>query len=60
MACTQCDCEEIGWIDEGIGVYEYWGAIGVDIDMVAVCADCGAYVTPEISYEQWRRYMDEP
>jgi len=39
------DCPEHGnvkakWEDHGIGVYEYWGAKGVDTQWVAVCSEC--------------------
>lgn len=41
--CMHCK-QECGFfeIDEGIGVYEYWGAKGVDINMVAYSDCCEA------------------
>lgn len=41
---TYCPtCEEYvtpEWEDEGIGVYEYWGAPGIDTCMCASCPNC--------------------
>jgi hypothetical protein len=55
MTCKHCDCDEIDWIDEGIGAYEYWGSKEVDIDMVPVCANCGEPVETTISFRDWKQ-----
>ena len=38
-------------VDEGIGSYEYWGAKGVDIQLVEVSDCCGEEVTDELPEE---------
>ena len=43
-----CECGEpcsVVWTDEGIGVYEYWGARGVHVDWQASSSCCEAEVT---------------
>lgn len=55
MSCPHCGCDEIDWIDEGIGKYEYWGSKGVDVDMVPVCSECGEYAESSETYSQWLR-----
>lgn len=40
MICTYCKEEcEVVYIDEGIGMYEYWGCVGRHEDWVEV-SDC--------------------
>jgi len=55
MGCKQCGCEEITFIDEGIGAYEYWGSMEVQVDMVPVCAECGEYVETTIGFHEWKQ-----
>ena len=45
-----CSCNEpceLGVEDQGIGQYEYWGATGVDEQLVTVSDCCGANFTEE-------------
>jgi hypothetical protein len=45
MKATCSECQEecnVVVVDEGIGAYEYWGATGVDIKLVAVSTCCEA------------------
>lgn len=46
--CLECqqefDEETVGYRDDGIGAYEYWGMKGVDKHLVEVCPCCGEYV----------------
>jgi len=46
--CAHCgDACTATFIDEGIGHYEYWGAKGVDIQLVEVSPCCEAEVLDE-------------
>lgn len=46
--CSDCGKECVaGYIDEGIGSYEYWGAKGVDIRLSEVSDCCEAEVLDE-------------
>ena len=39
--CDACEKEvEVIIQDEGIGPYEYWGAVGNDSQIIAVCTEC--------------------
>jgi hypothetical protein len=47
----------VKWEDHGIGPYEYWGARGVDSQIVAVsdcCADA-IYIDPECT-DEWDQH----
>ena len=51
--CVLCGKEcEVDIVDEGIGTYEYWGAKGVDIQLVEVSVCCGEDVTDEPTEEE--------
>ena len=48
--CYCCECKQACvtyMVDEGIGAYEYWGATGVDIQLVAYSSCCDADVTED-------------
>ena len=46
--CTECKKEcHVVYEDEGIGAFEYWGATGVDTNMVGHSLCCEADVTEE-------------
>ena len=52
--CPCCDKEtRLGFIDEGFGTNEYWGAIGNDVQMIPVCSECGEYIDTDISFDQY-------
>lgn len=51
--CAACGKECVaGYIDEGIGSYEYWGARGVDIRLVEVSDCCEAEVLDDPPEEE--------
>jgi hypothetical protein len=50
--CVFCRQEcTVEIVDEGIGVYEYWGAPGVDVQLTEVSDCCGEDVTDELEDE---------
>ena len=54
MICPHCHKEVEGkWVDEGIGVYEYWGSKSVDTQMGFVCEECDGPLESEQSYSDF-------
>jgi len=50
-ACCLKECNVVT-VDEGIGQYEYWGALGVDIRLVDVSDCCEAELLDELPEEE--------
>ena len=49
--CQECGEEvEVYYVDEGIGVYEYWGAKCVDHNWQPECGQCGSYMEEFTEY----------
>ena len=47
--CSECKQEcDVKYEDEGIGSYEYWGALGVDVKWVGYSDCCEADLTTEL------------
>jgi hypothetical protein len=58
--CSACleECEAVT-IDEGIGHYEYWGATGVDIQLVEVSDCCEEELLDELPEEEDNEDLDQ-
>lgn len=51
--CNQCQSFQpyVNAEDQGIGTYEYWGAVGVDKNVVLTCPECDSEDIEESRYD---------
>lgn len=49
--CTACgeECDSIN-VDFGIGPYEYWGSVGIDVQIAefSACCECNININPPL------------